>query len=124
MVAEPVLVLFCGGMGGSPIEEVLAAALRECALDTIEEALATGAYGGALLVADEAAAAATDGRLPAGTRLDLDTGGPFHFGDRLKDVVRRYELERPVYAGCGMPFLKADELAAIAQLLSSTEGVV
>ena len=124
MVTEPVLVLFCGGMGGSAAEELLAAALRECALDTVEEALATGAFAGAIVIADRPSATALEGRLPAGARLDIDAEGAFHFGERLRGVVRRHDLARPVYIGSGMPFLKGDELAAIANLLARSDRIV
>ena len=43
MQADPALVLFCGGMGGSAVEDALGDALRECALDTLDEARSTGA---------------------------------------------------------------------------------
>jgi len=125
MAGEPVLVLFCGGMGGSAVEDAFAAALRACALDTLEEALATGAFADAILVVDEAAARAFAGRLPAGVRLDVDEPGEaFHFGRRLGGVVRRYGLERPVYAGCGLPLVKGDELAAVAAALRPAERAV
>lgn len=123
--AEPVLVLFCGGMGGSDVEEAFALALRACALDTLAEALATGAYAGAVLVADAASADAFAGRLPPGVTLDVDAPGEaFHFGRRLGDVVRRYGLERPAYIGCGLPLVKGDELAAVAAALRAEERVV
>src|SRR5687768_18567443 len=122
MVAEPVLVLFCGGLGGSPIEETLAGALRACARDTLDEALATGAYAGAILVLDPPTAA-TFGPVPANVQVDIDeTSRPFHFGGRLAEVVKRYQLERPVYIGCGMPLIKADELTAIATTLAASEA--
>ena len=125
MVEEPVLVLFCGGLGGSAIEEELGAALRECALDTLDEALATGAYAFAVLVADEASAEALSGRLPRNVRVDLDTqGDEFHLGRRLTDVILRHELERPVYIGCGLPLIKGDELAAVARVLASQDAAV
>jgi len=125
MIAEPYLVLFCGGMGGTLVEEALAAALHACALDTLDEALATGAYGGAVVVADGAAARAFDGRLPAGVRLDVDRpGAVFHFGRRLGEVIRRYGLERPVYIGCGLPLIKGDELAAVASVLAAADAAV
>jgi hypothetical protein len=125
MVEEPYLVLFCGGLGGSAIEELQAEALRECALDTLEEALSTGAYAGAVLVADQASASVLESRLPGGVKLDVDErGGQHHFGRRLSDVVSRYELGRPVYIGCGMPLIKGDELAAVASVLSSQDIAV
>lgn len=123
--SEPVLVLFCGGMGGSALEEAFAEALRECALDTLNEALATGAYADAIAVLDQASARALAGRLPAGVRVDVDKPGePFHFGRRLSEVVGRYQLERPVYIGCGLPLVKGDELAAVAAALRTAERAV
>ncbi|HXH23539.1 MAG TPA: hypothetical protein VNN10_16100 [Dehalococcoidia bacterium] len=125
MVAGPFLVLFCGGLGGTPVEELQAGALRECALDTLDEALATGAYEGAVVVADAASADALGPRLPPGVVLDRDAPGQeFHFGRRLTEVVLRYGLERPVYVGCGMPLLKGDELAAVASALESQDLAV
>src|SRR4029450_6088410 len=64
MQPEPALVLFCGGMGGSPVEDALGGALRECALDTLTEALATGAFTTSILVADPLSAGYLEGRLP------------------------------------------------------------
>jgi hypothetical protein len=125
MRPEPALVLFCGGMGGSPAEDEIADALYENALDTLDEALSTGAYGGAILVVDSIAAERLAGRLPAGVQVDVDQPDPkFHFGRRLKDVVLRYELERPIYIGCGLPLIKGDELAAVASALNSAEAAV
>ena len=62
---EPVLVLFCGGMGGGLAEEMLAEGLRVCALDLLDEALSSGAYDGAVVVADEVSAATMRDLLPA-----------------------------------------------------------
>lgn len=126
MRAEPVLVLFCGGMGGGLAEEMLADGLRFCALDLLEEALSSGAYDGAVVVADEVSATSLRDLLPADAELDVDrSGDPFHFGRRLTTVIQRYELERPVYLSCGLPLLRADELAAVANALrSSTRPLV
>ncbi len=61
----------------------------------------------------------------AGVIIDVDQPGEsFHFGRRLSDVVRRYELHRPVYIGCGLPLIKADELAAVALGLQTAERAV
>lgn len=122
MRSDPVLVLFCGGMSGSPAEDLLGGALRASALDLLRSALDGGAFDGAIVVADEAAAAEFEGKLPAGVILDADQpGATFHFGQRLSDVVRRYELERPVYVGCGLPLLTGDELTAVALALRSAD---
>jgi len=124
-VEEPALLVFCGGMSGSPAEDAFAEALRGCALDTLEEASGTGAFGKLLLVADEVSAAALAGRLPRGVEVDIDRPGEaFHFGRRLSDVVTRLGLERPVYAGCGLPLIKGDELAAVATALRQHDKAV
>ena len=118
---EPVLVLFCGGMGGGPAEEMLAEGLRVCALDLLDEALSSGAYDGAVVVADEVSAATMRDLLPAEVELDVDrSGDPFHFGRRLTAVIQRHELQRPVYLSCGLPLLRSDELAAVANTLASS----
>jgi hypothetical protein len=125
VVAGPALVLFCGGMGGSAIEDGFATALRECALDTLEEAAAVSAFELLLLVCDEASARQLEGRLPPGTVLDVDEQGEaWHFGRRLKGVVLQHGLERPVYAGSGLPLVKRDELAKVANALVQAEGAV
>ena len=125
MVSGPALVLFCGGMGGSAIEEAFAVALRECALDTLQEADASDAFERLILVADEASASHLEGRMPAATVVDVDVPGtPWHFGRRLSEVVLRYELERPVYVGSGLPLVKRDELAALAKGVREAERAV
>lgn len=110
-------------MGGSPVEEMLAGALREAALDCVEQALGSGAFAGAVLVTDRLG---LDGAVPAGVRIDIDDGEPFHFGRRLLDVVRRYGIERLVYVGAGsVPLMDGADFAAIAaQLAEGTDLVI
>ncbi len=121
MSSSPVLVVFAGGMGGSPVEELLAEALHAAALDSIEEALATGAFAGAVLVTDspELAAAA-----PAGVTADVDEG-PFHFGRRLAAVIERHRIDDPVYFGAGsVPLLTGSDFAALARHLEGSPRTV
>jgi len=118
---HPVLIVFLGGMRGSPIEELLGRALAEAALDLLEEALATGAFAGALLVTDDES---LGDQLPPGVELDVDRE-PFHFGRRLASLVEERGLRRPVYAGAGgVPLLRGSDLAAVAQHLERADGVV
>jgi hypothetical protein len=125
VVEGPALVLFCGGMGGSPVEEAFADALRECALDTLQEAEASGAFERLVLVADAASARHLHSRLPAGTVLDADIPGEgWHFGRRLSAVIRRYGLKRPVYMGCGLPLVKREELTTIAKAVADADNAV
>ena len=115
------LVVFLGGMGGSPSEETLAGALREAALDSLEEALGTGAFAGALLATD---APHHLERLPSGVTVDPDRG-PFHFGRRLAEIIERHQIESAVYFGSGsVPLLRGSDFAAIASALSAASGVV
>ena len=121
MSDTPVLIVFLGGMRGSPIEDLLGRALREAALDLLEEALATDAFAGAVLVTDSDALAE---RLPAAAVLDRDAG-PFHFGHRLAALVRERNIECPVYVGAdGVPLLRGSDLAAIARRLAGAENLV
>ncbi len=121
MPDAPVLIVFLGGMRGSPIEELLGRALAEAALDVLDEALATGAFAGALLVSDSGELAP---RLPPGVDLDRDAG-PFHFGRRLAALVDGRDIKRPVYVGAGaVPLLRGSDLAAIANHLAATDDVV
>jgi hypothetical protein len=117
----PVLVSFLGGVGGTPVEEMIAAARRAATLDTLERALSTGAFAYAVLVAD-----APDGleALPPGVRLDVDAG-PFHFGRRLAALVERLGLRSVVYfSGGSVPLLTAQDFVGIAQELGRGEGKV
>jgi hypothetical protein len=112
---RPALVVFLGGLGDSPVEATVAGARVAASLDSIEAALQSGGYAGAFIV--------TDGRvglpaLPEGVTVDAD-GGPYHFGRRLAEVVRRHGLERVVYLGGGsLPLLGAGELAGVAAALA------
>lgn len=126
MTDAPVLIVFLGGMRGSPIEDLLGRSLMEAALDLLEEALATDAFAAAVLATDADVPAA---RLPPGVTLDRDPGsrdvGPFHFGRRLAALVQELSIERPVYVGAGgLPLFRGSDLAAIARHLAEGENIV
>jgi len=118
---KPALVVFLGGLGDTSVEAMVAGARVAASLDTIEAALQCGAYSGAVLV--------TDGRvglpaLPEGVTVDA-YGGPYHFGRRLAEVVRRHRLERVVYLGGGsLPLLGGEELAGVAAALADEGAAV
>ena len=95
-------------------------ARRAAAFDSIEAALASGAFAGAVLATDDPSLACD---LP-GLSLDVDSG-PYHFGRRLAGVVGRHSLERVVYIGAGsLPLLGAEDFAAVAAALASRPCVV
>lgn len=114
----PTLVLFLGGLRGSPVEEMVALARCAAALDSAEAALSSGAFTGAVLVTDDAS---IDANLP-GLALDVDLA-PFHFGSRLAGVVRRHDLDSIVYMGGGsVPLFGRDDFAGVAKSLG--DGIV
>ncbi len=118
---RPALVIFLGGLGGSPVEEMVAGARTAAAVDSIQVALGSGRYEGAVLVTDGLPALP---ELPAGVTVDVD-GGPFHFGSRLARVVRRHGLESVVYLGGGsLPLFGAEEFTQVADAMSEGEVVV
>ena len=55
---RPTLVVFLGGLGSSPVEGMVGGARRAAALDSVEAALHSGSFTGAVLVTDDPAWAA------------------------------------------------------------------
>jgi len=89
---------------------MVTAARRAAALDSIEAALSSDAFGATILATDDASGPAYPPRL----ELDIDDG-PFHFGRRLTGIIRRRRLASVVYLGGGsMPLLGGDGLSQIA----------
>ena len=118
---QPALIIFSGGRPASPIEDMVLRAQRAIARDTIERALSARAFGRVILVTDSLELA---GSVTGDVEIELDTG-PFHFGRRLKEIIDRYGLERPFYAGAGsMALLDAEQLAALAYTLANAERKV
>ena len=118
-VKSPTLVIFLGGGGRSPVEAMVAAARRSAALDSIEAALASGAFERAILAIDDACAEG----LPPGVEVDIDDG-PFHFGRRLAGVIERYSLASVIYLGGGsIALLDSEGLSLIARSLEGGTAI-
>ena len=108
MPESPALVVFYGGRGISPVERTVDDARFAAALDAAEVALEGGA-GRAILVTDQPDL--TVG-LP-GVEVDF-SAEPFHFGQRLADIVRRRQLDSVIYAGAGsVPLFAADDFREV-----------
>jgi hypothetical protein len=117
----PQLVMFLGGMGGSPVEDAFAQALTEDTLDTMERVLESGAVDGAVLATDDPQIGS---RCPGDVRVDADSG-PFHFGRRLGEVVHKHELERLIYLGAGSATLMAgDDFFSLGHYLGMAWNMV
>lgn len=121
MPGRPTLVVFLGGLGGSPVEEMVGAARRAAALDSLEAALASGAFAEAILLTDDPSGLSP---LPPGVSLQVDDG-PFHFGRRLAVLAEGQGAEALVYLGGGsLPLLASDDFAAIARALERERVLV
>ena len=119
MEQAPFLLVFDGGVGGSAVEDLVAAARRAAALDSLERALGTGAFAGGLLITDRP----VEADLPRGLEV-VPSASPFHFGTALWETVQRRGLTRPVVFGAGaLPLLSADEFAGIAARLAGVEAL-
>jgi len=110
-------ILFLGSLGESPVAEMVAGCHRAIARDTIERAQMSGAFDGVILVTD-------GGELDPSVVLE-PSGSPFHFGWKLKEVIEKYDIEKPFYIGRGsVPLLSSHGLGAIAHQLDSAKDTV
>ncbi len=117
----PDLVVFAGGLGPSPQERMVAGARLAAALDALEAALASEAYNTATLLTDEPPPPSLD--VPQRVRVIADKG-PFHFGERLREMARLRQNRPLVYFGAGsMALLDSASFRQIAALLEE-DGVV
>lgn len=109
-MTPPTLVIFLGALSGSAVEETVGGARRAAGLDSVEAALSSAAFEGAILAIDEPL---PDAEIP-GLVIDADDG-PFHFGARLSSLINRYHLQSVVYVGGGsVPLFGAADFAALA----------
>jgi hypothetical protein len=107
-------------MGGSPVEDMVDGARRAATLDSIDAALASGHFDGAILATDDPALAPDC----SGVIVDVYEG-PFHFGSRLEGLLRSHSPEAVVYLGGGsLPLLGADDFASLTDELERADTVV
>jgi len=117
-MARPTAIVFLGGIGGSPAADMVAGCHRAVTRDTIERAQQSGAFQQVILVTGQA------DDMPSVT---IEPGGhPFHFGNKLREVIEKYAIESPCYVGGGsVPLMPASDMRAIAeQLAAATHTVV
>ncbi|MDO8492007.1 MAG: hypothetical protein Q7T04_08355 [Dehalococcoidia bacterium] len=121
MTPKPTLVIFVGGLGGSEAEQLVSRCHQAVALDMLEQALATDAFAGLVLVTD-----IEELRQSAGAGVIVEpSGSAFHFGRKLRDVIRKYRIERPFYLSRGsLPLLGASQMGDIARKVGQATGVV
>lgn len=118
------LFLFTGGWGESEAERALNGAHQAAARDLLQMLLQIPSIGRAIIATDDPTWATTLSDLPV--TIDLDPADqPFHFGQRLVDLVEQYRTERVLYAGGGSaPLLSRNCWAEIAGRLQQTDRLV
>ena len=119
------LVMFAGGEHGThPLLADMRRIRQACARDALERAIATNAYQPLMVATDDARWAETLGDLPVSIELD-PPDRPFHFGQRLAEIVTRHDLQQILYLGAAAcPLLTTDQFKLIADTLQSQERLV
>jgi hypothetical protein len=116
-VAKVVVILFLGGLGGSPVAEMVAGCHCAIAQDTIERSRMAGVFDEVILV--------TERREFDPSVVVERSESPFHFGKKLKEVIEKYNIEKPFYIGGGSaPLLSSDELRDLGEHLCYSEDMV
>jgi len=117
-MAKADVIIFLGGIVGSPVAEMVADCHRAIAQDTIERIHQAGIFDRVILVTDE-------DQLDPSVIVE-PSGHPFHFGKRLKEIIDKYDIETPFYMGGGsIPLLSSEELRELGiQLLSLEDAVI
>jgi len=116
-VAKVHIIIFLGGIGGSPVAEMVAGCHRAIAHDTVERSQQASIFEGVILVTD-------GGQLDPSVVVER-SGHPFHFGRRLNEIIEKYSIEMPFYIGGGsIPLLSSDGLRALGEQLSSSKDTV
>lgn len=111
----PTPILFVGGLGNSPVEQLVAGAHRAIAFDTLDRIAAGGVFARPVVVTDQPGLARSWG----GDALEEPAGRPFHFGRQLQNVIHRHGVAFPFYIGGGAaPLLQAPFLAQLARELA------
>ena len=115
-------IIFVGAKAESAVEELVLGGQQAAALDTLARLLASDRFERPIVATASASLAGTLGDWPVTVELDE---GEFHFGRRLRDLVRRHQAARPFYIGGGSaPLLATSELESIADTAMADEGTV
>ena len=115
-------IAFAGRGGDTATERLVAGAQHAATLDLLDLARAEPLVGELILATDAPELAAR----AAGDRTTVhvdDTGRPFHFGNRLREIVDRPEVAVPLYfSGASAPLLTAASLHEMCRRLLVTSG--
>jgi hypothetical protein len=120
------LILFAGGGGPSPAEQLLVAARQAAGRDLLDCTARVPGIGRRIVVTDDPEWGATLADQDVALDVDAPGAGPFHFGRRLAEVLERYAVRRALVMGAGSaPLLTAEALAeALVPLAGDAPAVV
>ncbi len=124
LTKKTTLLLMVGGQGASEVEQALERAHQAAARDLLEIILDIGLIDRAIVATDNPTWGRTLSNLPV--VIDLDPPGkPFHFGQRLVQIIERYKIQRVLYSGGGSaPLMRDKQWANILEQLSQTDRLV
>ena len=119
-MTAPELVVYVGGIGRDGVAGLVAGAHEAIARDLLARAVRTGAFRRLFLVTDSPALAAC-----APGAIVIHPPLPFHFGESLRQLIRDFGIEAPLYVGGGAaPLLGERALAALAGRLTRSPNAV
>lgn len=119
------LIIFASGVAPRPLLLRQMHAVRQaCAHDLLERALETRSFDPIVVVTGDRDWAEAVGQLPIAIDLDHHDR-PFHFGQRLAQVIERFHLTRLLYLGAASaPLLTTADLQQIAQAAQQSDRAV
>ena len=116
-MAKAAAIIFIGGIGGSPVADMVAGCHSAIVRDTVERTEKSGAFERVILVSEP--------DLKTSATITERSSKPFHFGRELKAVIDKYSIEVPFYIGGGSaPLLKAGKLKTMGKRISSASHTV
>lgn len=118
------LVVFEGGLVRSALEEQMQMVREGMVLDLVERAR-QGGLKHIVVVTSYQDLAETLQSTGVEVVVDEELGEPFHFGQRLQDVVQSYRLEKVLYmGGASAPLISSSEFKYLRELLEQNEGIL
>ncbi|MBI2912107.1 MAG: hypothetical protein HYY05_08180 [Chloroflexi bacterium] len=119
-MSAPDLLIYVGGVAPRGVAGLVAGAHEAIARDLLMKAGRTGVFQRCFLVTDSLPLASS---VP--DAIVVPSPHPFHFGESLRDLIRHYGIEAPLYVGGGAaPLLSDRRLAALAQRLARSPNAV
>lgn len=118
------LVVMTGGSTSTPEEQMMTGAWQAATLDWIGKARQVDKIQRVVVAVNSPDfAAELQGLIPdAVTSVDCP---PFHFGERLRDIVAAHGLQKPFYAGAGSGILfSPQQMQSLAQTIQRGENLL